>query len=149
MYRLTLKIIYCKRPVRHTFCFAKVCLTALEKRALRSPFYPPESQTQNRVDLASLNVTKVKPVKPSLFFVKKVTQKSAQKKAESLLFANRLFCALWFRRVEKGLTQSDVARISGLSTSMISKIESQYTVPSVKNFLTIYFRLRFGLGTCS
>ncbi|MEQ6219747.1 helix-turn-helix transcriptional regulator [Levilactobacillus brevis] len=37
-------------------------------------------------------------------------------------------------RVEKGLTQSDVARISGLSTSMISKIESQYTVPSVKKF---------------
>ncbi|MEQ6219666.1 helix-turn-helix transcriptional regulator [Levilactobacillus brevis] len=52
-------------------------------------------------------------------------------------------------RVEKGLTQSDVARISGLSTSMISKIESQYTVPSVKNFLRYIFRLRFGLGTCS
>ncbi|MEQ6219833.1 helix-turn-helix transcriptional regulator [Levilactobacillus brevis] len=42
-------------------------------------------------------------------------------------------------RVEKGLTQSDVARISGLSTSMISKIESQYTVPSVKKFCV--FRL--------
>ncbi|WP_219336700.1 helix-turn-helix domain-containing protein, partial [Campylobacter concisus] len=44
-------------------------------------------------------------------------------------------------RVEKGLTQSDVARISGVSTSMISKIESQYTVPSVKNFLRYIFAL--------
>ncbi|MBU7478957.1 helix-turn-helix domain-containing protein [Lactiplantibacillus pentosus] len=44
-------------------------------------------------------------------------------------------------RVEKGLTQSDVARISGLSTSMVSKIESQYTVPSVKNFLRYIFAL--------
>ena len=37
-------------------------------------------------------------------------------------------------RVEKGLTQSDVARISSTEC---------------KKFLTIYFRLRFGLGTCS
>ncbi|MEQ6219736.1 helix-turn-helix domain-containing protein [Levilactobacillus brevis] len=43
--------------------------------------------------------------------------------------------------LKKGLTQSDVARISGLSTSMISKIESQYTVPSVKNFLRYIFAL--------
>ncbi|MEQ6219819.1 helix-turn-helix transcriptional regulator [Levilactobacillus brevis] len=51
-------------------------------------------------------------------------------------------------RVEKGLTQSDVARISGLSTSMISKIESQYTVPSVKKFLTIYFSFESPLTVC-
>lgn len=85
MYRLTLKIRYCKRPVRHTFCFAKVCLTALEKRALRSPFYPSESQTQNRVDFASQNDTSSNP-KTCPFFAKKGHKKPHKK---SRKFATR------------------------------------------------------------
>lgn len=38
-------------------------------------------------------------------------------------------------RVERGITQSDLAKKSGLTASMISKIESQHSVPSLKSFL--------------
>lgn len=38
-------------------------------------------------------------------------------------------------RIASGITQSDLSRRSGLSTSMISKIESQNTVPSFKTIL--------------
>lgn len=38
-------------------------------------------------------------------------------------------------RVECGITQSDLAKKSGLTASMISKIESQHSVPSLKSFL--------------
>lgn len=38
-------------------------------------------------------------------------------------------------RVNNGITQSELAKRSGLTASMISKIESQHSVPSVKSFL--------------
>ena len=38
-------------------------------------------------------------------------------------------------RIASGITQSDLSKRSGLSTSMISKIESQNTVPSFKTIL--------------
>lgn len=45
-------------------------------------------------------------------------------------------------RIKRGITQADLSRKSGLSSSMISKIESQHSVPTLKNFLK-YIR---GLG---
>lgn len=45
-------------------------------------------------------------------------------------------------RIASGITQSDLSKRSGLSTSIISKIESQNTVP---NFKTILKYLK-GLG---
>lgn len=38
-------------------------------------------------------------------------------------------------RIRRGMTQSELARKSGLSTSMISKIEAQHSVPTLKTFL--------------
>ncbi|GKV67465.1 MULTISPECIES: helix-turn-helix domain-containing protein [unclassified Sporosarcina] len=38
-------------------------------------------------------------------------------------------------RVEKGITQNELAKRSGLTSSMISKIESQHSVPTLKSFL--------------
>lgn len=38
-------------------------------------------------------------------------------------------------RLKSGLTQTDIAKKSGLSTSMVSKIEAQFSVPTIKNFL--------------
>lgn len=38
-------------------------------------------------------------------------------------------------RIKKGLTQSELAKRSGLSVGMISKIENQNSVPTMKNFL--------------
>ncbi|WP_224408427.1 helix-turn-helix domain-containing protein, partial [Afifella sp. IM 167] len=38
-------------------------------------------------------------------------------------------------RVRKGITQTELAKRSGLTTSMISKIESQNSVPTIKTFL--------------
>ena len=42
------------------FAFAKVCLFLLEKRALRSPFYPPPNQGQEHVNFACKMTSKVK-----------------------------------------------------------------------------------------
>lgn len=38
-------------------------------------------------------------------------------------------------RVKLGITQNELAKRSGLTSSMISKFESQNSVPSIKNFL--------------
>lgn len=38
-------------------------------------------------------------------------------------------------RIKKGITQTELAQKSGLSSSMISKIESQHSVSTLKNFL--------------
>lgn len=38
-------------------------------------------------------------------------------------------------RLDKGMTQSELSKKSGLTTSMISKIEAQHSVPSLKSFL--------------
>lgn len=38
-------------------------------------------------------------------------------------------------RINQGITQSELARRSGLTTSMISKIEAQHSVPSLISFL--------------
>lgn len=38
-------------------------------------------------------------------------------------------------RINKNITQSGLSKISGLSTSVISKLESQNSVPSIKTFL--------------
>ena len=38
-------------------------------------------------------------------------------------------------RVNKGITQSELAKRSGLTSSMISKIESQHSVQTLKSFL--------------
>lgn len=38
-------------------------------------------------------------------------------------------------RVDKGITQSELAKRSGLTSSMISKIEAQHSVPTLKSFL--------------
>ena len=38
-------------------------------------------------------------------------------------------------RMEKGLTQSELAKRSGLTVSMISKMESQSSVPFLKSYL--------------
>lgn len=54
-------------------------------------------------------------------------------------------------RIEKGMTQSDLSRKSGLTTSMISKIEAQHSMPSVKTFfkylkgLDMDFELKKGI----
>lgn len=45
-------------------------------------------------------------------------------------------------RLEKGLTQTELAKRSGLTSSMISKIEAQHTVPSIRTYMK-YVR---GLG---
>ncbi len=38
-------------------------------------------------------------------------------------------------RINKGITQNELAKRSGLTSSMISKIESQHSVPTLKSFL--------------
>jgi ribosome-binding protein aMBF1 (putative translation factor) len=38
-------------------------------------------------------------------------------------------------RVKKGISQNELAKRSGLTSSMISKIESQHSVPTLKSFL--------------
>lgn len=38
-------------------------------------------------------------------------------------------------RIKSGITQAELAKKSGLTSSMISKIEAQYSVPSLKSFL--------------
>lgn len=38
-------------------------------------------------------------------------------------------------RVDNGITQAELAKRSGLTSSMISKIESQHSVPTLKSFL--------------
>ncbi|MBA5735432.1 helix-turn-helix domain-containing protein, partial [Escherichia coli] len=38
-------------------------------------------------------------------------------------------------RVDNGITQAELAKRSGLTASMISKIESQHSVPTLKSFL--------------
>ncbi|MEB9982047.1 helix-turn-helix transcriptional regulator, partial [Bacillus cereus] len=38
-------------------------------------------------------------------------------------------------RVKKGIPQNELAKRSGLTSSMISKIESQHSVPTLKSFL--------------
>ena len=38
-------------------------------------------------------------------------------------------------RIRSGITQAELARKSGLTSSMISKIEAQHSVPTLKSFL--------------
>lgn len=38
-------------------------------------------------------------------------------------------------RVDNNISQAELAKRSGLSASMISKIESQHSVPTIKTFL--------------
>lgn len=51
-----------------------------------------------------------------------------------LAYAEILATAMDYR-VKKGISQSELAKRSGLTISVISKIENQHSVPSVKNFL--------------
>lgn len=38
-------------------------------------------------------------------------------------------------RIKQGITQAELAKRSGLTSSMVSKIESQHSVPTLKTFL--------------
>jgi hypothetical protein len=66
----------------------------LKRGRFAPPFYPPENQGQNRVDFASQNATKVKPIKPSLFSRKKLPKKTHKKSRKFAVRKSAFLCTM-------------------------------------------------------